>query len=84
MAQDYVTVSLASAHVLRHCVGLGPQVHAGGAHPAPSEIDLAIDGWPQVSEAYWPRSFFNCCFQTPEALFLWTPLSYLGPALATF
>ena len=82
MAQDYVTASLASAHVLRHCVGLGPLVHAGGARPAPSEIGLATDGWPQASEACWPPSFFNCCFQRQEALFLWNPLSYLGLASA--
>lgn len=87
-AQDCAAASWVSARELRRCVGLGPPAHAGGARPAPSEIDLARDGWPigqcfRASEACSPPSFFNCCFQTPELLFLWTPLSYSGPISAS-
>ena len=77
-AQDCATTSWVSAHELRRCAGLGSRAHAGGARLAPSETDLERDGFPRgqcfrVSGACSPRSFFNCCFQIPKALFLWSP-----------
>lgn len=87
-AQDCAAASWVSARELRRCVGLGSPARAGGARPAPSEIDLAKDGWPigqyfHANEACSPPSSSNYCFQTPAVLFLWTPLSYSGPVSAS-